>query len=470
MTDVDRKLVGTSTTLSILGIGSLILPLFGLEFKMMRAAGDAVPVIAALFSLAAAGLLLFAMRKNLLYGGGAAVGIMIGYVVAFAISPFNTMLVASDSPEQPAAQPASVGKVETALPVQASTATTPTPGPAPAAPPVDNTPIKFTLANVKCTDDGNALTCTADYDVNKKTGGSDTFVWIVETPGERLEFEYQGHQLAPKGRLRGKVDEGLASTSSASAYIVDRSHLEEGVGTTVSNRVSVVLDVPAAAIAHRENVRRSRAEREQEEKDNLLEPVPRALAALKSGVSRRQHEALRELAAMEPTSEQDQVARALADQLKSSDTHVKKGALKALVVWHTDAVIPDMCKTVNDADVFTRWEAYETLSNVQDSRAADAIAERLTADRFQASNALQKMGPMAEPSVAKYLKHSDHWVRAEACKILGVIGTRKSIPELRRMTRDKNFFVSTAAKRAGADILARKPPASTKAKAKADES
>lgn len=92
----------------------------------------------------------------------------------------------------------------------------------------------------------------------------------------------------------------------------------------------------------------------------------------------------------------------------------------------------------------------ETLGRLKDPRGAAPVAQRLTNihDRSHASKALQAMGPIAESDVAKYLSERDAGLKSEACKILKVIGTQASIPDLEAASRDKNKNVANAAKSA----------------------
>jgi HEAT repeat protein len=76
--------------------------------------------------------------------------------------------------------------------------------------------------------------------------------------------------------------------------------------------------------------------------------------------------------------------------------------------------------------------AVEALGKHPDQRGAEAVAQHMssTQTRRQAGQALRSMGAAAEAAVAPLLDHADWIVKLEAVKILGDIGTEKSIAPL----------------------------------------
>jgi HEAT repeat protein len=81
----------------------------------------------------------------------------------------------------------------------------------------------------------------------------------------------------------------------------------------------------------------------------------------------------------------------------------------------------------------------DTIKTLKDPAAAEAVAAWLAGgDRGKAADALKAMGTGAEGPVLKYLTDSDENVRAEACRILQVVGTTASIPALEDLIRKAN--------------------------------
>jgi HEAT repeat protein len=115
-------------------------------------------------------------------------------------------------------------------------------------------------------------------------------------------------------------------------------------------------------------------------------------------------------------------------------------------------------------DKDTRGDAMKALGRLKDERAAEPIAERLEDffDRHGAEEALKQMGLVAEKAVLARLDHPDWQVRIAVCDVLGVIGTRQSIPPLEKVVAagkdpfsGQNHFVAKKAEEAIKAIKAR---------------
>jgi HEAT repeat protein len=128
------------------------------------------------------------------------------------------------------------------------------------------------------------------------------------------------------------------------------------------------------------------------------------------------------------------------DVAKFIETFSKKNALSPESV----AALLDIVR--NDRDHDTVKPLIAALATVKEDRVADFLATGL--DDFwytkEAKAALIAMGPTAEKSVAKYLKHQKPQVRFTCCEILAVIGTKKSVSALRPLVA--NNPVGQAAK------------------------
>ena len=148
---------------------------------------------------------------------------------------------------------------------------------------------------------------------------------------------------------------------------------------------------------------------------------------------------------------QDEVAAALVPLLKHSDIRTPRAAAKALGVWGTKDSITPLSDALKANDPFTRFEAMGALGKLKNEDGIKLVAEHLIPpqDRFQASKVLQAAGPAAEAPVATYLTHQDWTVRNEACKVLGAVGTKKSLDALEKAAKsDDNFIIRTEAGKA----------------------
>ncbi len=178
------------------------------------------------------------------------------------------------------------------------------------------------------------------------------------------------------------------------------------------------------------------------------DPVAQALRGLKARNAFRRADAARHLKDMRPDQRRAEVATALEAVLNDPEWFVRDEAIAALGVWGSGENVPALLRVMNHWE--NRREAMLALGRLKDARAAEALAGRLEelADMHTAAEALIAMGPVAEPAVLKRLNHNHHMVRSEVCRILKEIGTGASLPALRTVVAENDFFVSGEAKAA----------------------
>ena len=127
----------------------------------------------------------------------------------------------------------------------------------------------------------------------------------------------------------------------------------------------------------------------------------------------------------------DEVARALANCLEDSNPESAKAAAEALVVWATPGTAPDIAAALPSASPEVRKNCLE---------------------------ALQKLGPGAEPSIIRQLGTTDKNLRRELCALLGRIGTKASFAPLEILAaRDADPVVKSTASAAVRAIQGRNP-------------
>ncbi len=187
--------------------------------------------------------------------------------------------------------------------------------------------------------------------------------------------------------------------------------------------------------------------------------VAQALAQLKSPDSNRRGDGARRLKDMLPDERRDQVVQALAPLLDDPNRVNRQTAIEALGVWGNKDAVPLLLKAMRQKE--TRKVAIVALGRLKDERAIEPIAERLEDlfERREAIQALESIGPAAEPALIVRLHHPERDVRVAACEILRAIGTRKSLPDLEKVVAEKDVFVSPKAKQAIQSITARLPDA-----------
>ncbi len=132
----------------------------------------------------------------------------------------------------------------------------------------------------------------------------------------------------------------------------------------------------------------------------------------------------------------------------------------ALAVWQTPSTVPSLLPMLDfNADAGRRKTAMTVLGHTRDKRAAWPIARWLIKETRDAEAALTAMGPVAEDDVLKVLDKTDQKTdvaRLAACRILGEIGTQKSLKPLGYVMADRKTPADVdAANAAIMDIKAR---------------
>jgi HEAT repeat protein len=170
------------------------------------------------------------------------------------------------------------------------------------------------------------------------------------------------------------------------------------------------------------------------------DPVTRSLAELQLRDQGKRREAMQRLTRQGVDAKrQAEVARALDAQLQERDGFTRNEAIKTLAVWGDSESVPALIALLGHDDGGTRHEAIKTLASLCDERAIEPITRRFVEDRGEAMEALQIFGEKAEPAVIQLLQHPDGFVRTDACKVLKIIGTKVSLPALRKVVRAGGF-------------------------------
>lgn len=200
-------------------------------------------------------------------------------------------------------------------------------------------------------------------------------------------------------------------------------------------------------------------EKEKEKPKGILldtATVMKLVEALKSADATARQGAAEKLAKAAPLGPRDEVAKALVGRMVDESKSVQDAVKKALMVWGGKDHVPALLPLLRENSQI-RGNTMEVLAVFKDERGAEAVAERLrnSVDRAKASQALQAMGPVAEPAALKQLKYPDAKVRLEACKVLEVVGTKASLAALKAAAQDSNVQVVKAAQQAAEKVAKR---------------
>ncbi|HUT10179.1 MAG TPA: HEAT repeat domain-containing protein, partial [Thermoguttaceae bacterium] len=168
----------------------------------------------------------------------------------------------------------------------------------------------------------------------------------------------------------------------------------------------------------------------------------RNLADLTCWSKYRRRAAAVALSRAEPKELRTEIAGALESLLDDADSGIRHDAAAALGAWgRTEPLI----RLLGDEDGGVREQALRSLVDSQDPRAAVAIAKMLTTDHGSVEGHLQQLGPAAEDAVLVYLDHEEPEVRKRACRVLGNIGTQKSIARLSELAGGGDLVMSQLA-------------------------
>jgi HEAT repeat protein len=152
-----------------------------------------------------------------------------------------------------------------------------------------------------------------------------------------------------------------------------------------------------------------------------------------------------------------ETAAALLAAMGNPFPSAKEAAAKGLAVWETADDMPALIQMLADPFPDVREAAMTALAGLKNERAAAAVAARLSDffDREKARQALESMGPVAEPAVLPLLNAADAQTRVEACAVLKAVGTKKSVPALEKASGDPDLNVARAAAEALQAVRAR---------------
>jgi len=222
MSEDDKKLLSYALYALFIGLGMLILPHFGLQFRRLARLGAALPIVAAVVTSLGGVMLFYALRQRLVVAFGALAGTALALFVAYSMSPdvnpgglpghgpINADAEPDGPPPVPRSRPAPPppGSPAVSPPGGAHAGGQPVPPGASAwAPPQEpgRSGQPVTLWDFRKEGPfGNEFSVQYRLDGLQATP-ADQFVWIVDTGDATAEFEFRGDELNSRGTLQGKV-------------------------------------------------------------------------------------------------------------------------------------------------------------------------------------------------------------------------------------------------------------------------
>jgi HEAT repeat protein len=189
--------------------------------------------------------------------------------------------------------------------------------------------------------------------------------------------------------------------------------------------------------------------------------LPRLAAALRRPWQdlRPRRAAMARLAAAEPGAQREEALGLVRKALDDPDVYVREGSVRALGAWAGRDGLADLVRRLQEEESpWARWSVLEELGKLPCDEAARAVVGDLARDGSSGfpAKALRAMGPAAEKQVRQLLGRPEAALRAEACRLLGAVGTEQSVPALEKAAGESDPLVAEAARAALKAIKGRK--------------
>lgn len=176
--------------------------------------------------------------------------------------------------------------------------------------------------------------------------------------------------------------------------------------------------------------------------------LTQVIAALAYGDARSQSDAIDYLRKHEPVAEQQgRVSRLLVKALENPKTWAWEPAPRAFILWMTQDHVPTLLRLTQHPSSWVRSDALERLGDFPDPRVVEVLVAALAKDRGAAEDSLKRIGPVAEPAMRELLGSANREDQLTGCKVLAIVGSKKSVPELEAMALSFDETLATEAKR-----------------------
>ncbi len=266
-------------------------------------------------------------------------------------------------------------------------------------------------------------------------------------------------EVAGNGKLTFDVDRGVFAGLDLSLHLITRSaNITEEIPVQITYRLLSEEEI-AETIKKAEEARikaeNARKERKRPLSDDEIESL---LADLDSGDEGRISAGTNMFAVKKPRKPNPGVARALEALVFSNQSQsVQSRAIEALKNWATPESVPALIKALSVRKSAVKRAAIETLCRFKPKEAIEPAAKLLSDNmvRRAAAKFLKSIGPDAEDAVLAQLNDNNLRGQATVCDILGVIGTKKSIPVLEQVVLNDTRGAARNARRALIAVKAR---------------
>lgn len=172
------------------------------------------------------------------------------------------------------------------------------------------------------------------------------------------------------------------------------------------------------------------------------------LADLKGSDATRRREAVERLKRAEPKELRQEITQTLKERLATTQGPEREETLEALDVWGGDDFVPTLLDLLKDKDPGFRKKVLGILARRKDPRAILPMVHLLADGNSGVEEYLPQMGPAAELAILDFLGDLDEAASARACRVLGRIGSERSLPKLTELAKRNSPVVSSPAEEA----------------------
>ena len=302
--------------------------------------------------------------------------------------------------------------------------------------------------------EGVPATEKTDYEIVNQTGKLLTIAKHYELATPSMVADKPRFQATGDGKLTFDTERGVFASQDFSMQVAVRN-------ATTTEEIPVRVTYRLLGEEETAKMAKETEEADKEKKRPMNEKdVESVLADLVSGDKQRVARSAKLLSEKAPPQPNAKVAKALESVMLSADFDgpTRQNAAKALKAWSNAESVPALITAVtSDEWPPVQSAAIEAMMQYKPESAIPAIAQQLSngLTRSHASKALKAFGPAAEGAVLVFLESDDAWTQAEACKILQVIGTEKSLGAMEKLARDTHSMVAKAAQQARQAIKVR---------------
>ncbi len=175
-----------------------------------------------------------------------------------------------------------------------------------------------------------------------------------------------------------------------------------------------------------------------------------AVGDLASGNAARIQQGLDTLKESKPAKPRSDVAAALLAIYERGTTAQQTSAAEALALWSTEDQVPKLIVMLDTTNTRAQLALFAALGNHPDARSAEALARWLgkAQQATAAASALKRMPAEAEPAVVGVIPTADERTQRTVVRLLGEIGTAKSLPALNKLLSSDAPLVGQLAKQA----------------------